>query len=363
MRWGCRDGAGVGLMPLGSRDVGGLRWGCLVRGVFGAVYSGCDSFSGLAITMRRYLPFLMLIGLVGCGGADDASTVGGDDPDVADSTGVAGTAGTGEVSASDPGTPKKRTFKPLSLGGDNAGASSDAMSTVMSEAEKIDAVIDQLKPLQVLLGSWRGTTRREFDGFKAVDEHEWVWDLQSDPKQPALVMSWGGESPYVKEARMTWLADSEQYTMTITAPADEQRVFVGEFAREVEDVPGDDGKLQRTFALRFTQTEPADAKEQFQYTFNQQENNRYLMEIDKKRGKAKFRRYDTVSTQREGTSFALSDSDYGEKTCIISAGLGTTQVSYQGRTYWVCCSGCKAAFEEDPERWIKRAAEEKKKAE
>ena len=314
--------------------------------------------------MSRYISLLTLICLVGCGEADDASAVDGSDPNVVDSTGVAPGSGSDTNSpGSSADEPKKRTFKPLSLGGDNAGGSTEAATTVMSDADKVDSIIDQLKPLQVLLGSWRGTTRREFDGFKAVDEHEWVWDLQSDPKQPALVMSWGGESPYVKDASMTWLTDSMQYTMTITSPADEQRVFIGKFTKEVEDVPGDDGKLQRTFALRFTQTQPADAKERFQYTFNQQENNRYLMEIDKKRGKARFRRYDTVSTQREGTSFALSDSDYGEKTCIISAGLGTTQVSYQGRTYWVCCSGCKAAFEEDPERWIKRAAEEKKKAE
>lgn len=48
----------------------------------------------------------------------------------------------------------------------------------------------------------------------------------------------------------------------------------------------------------------------------------------------------------------MNDEDYGEKECIISGGLGTIQVSYQGKSYWVCCTGCKAAFEEDPESWI-----------
>ncbi len=84
--------------------------------------------------------------------------------------------------------------------------------------------------------------------------------------------------------------------------------------------------------------------------------NRYLLEVAKRRGKAAFARFDTVSTQREGTSFALSDSGYAEKTCIISEGLGTTEIMYKGRSYWVCCSGCKAAFEDDPETWIARAA-------
>ncbi|MEZ5952658.1 MAG: YHS domain-containing protein, partial [Planctomycetaceae bacterium] len=69
---------------------------------------------------------------------------------------------------------------------------------------------------------------------------------------------------------------------------------------------------------------------------------------------------DTVSTQREGTSLALIDEGYGEKTCIISGGLGTMTVSHKGQTYYVCCTGCKAAFEDDPERWIARAEEQKK---
>lgn len=299
--------------------------------------------------MRLVLCFALFL-MVGCGGDVD-----GPNPAT-----PAADAATGDPSVSDTTnapTKKKRTFAPLTLGGSSSSAA--ATPAVATSSERLNSVIDHLKPLQVLLGNWRGTTRREFEGFKAVDAHGWVWDLRSDPQLPALVMSSGGKSPYVKQARLTWLPDTDKYRLTIVSPDEQNRVFSGEFSKPVEDVAGDDGKLQRTFALSFTQTEPADAKEQFQYTFNQQENNRYLLEIEKKRGAASFRRFDTVSTQREGTSFALSDSDYGEKTCIISAGLGTISVGYQGRTYWVCCSGCKAAFEEDPERWIKRAKDEK----
>jgi YHS domain-containing protein len=57
----------------------------------------------------------------------------------------------------------------------------------------------------------------------------------------------------------------------------------------------------------------------------------------------------------------LSDTDYGEKTCIISQGLGTISVSHNGKTYWVCCTGCKAAFDADPEKWIAKAAAAAKK--
>ena len=28
-------------------------------------------------------------------------------------------------------------------------------------------------------------------------------------------------------------------------------------------------------------------------------------------------------------------------------------VAYQGKTYYVCCSGCRDAFRDDPEKYIK----------
>ena len=114
---------------------------------------------------------------------------------------------------------------------------------------------------------------------------------------------------------------------------------------------GDDNKPQQTYKLALAEVDATDPKDQWQVVFNQQRNDRYLMELYKKRG-ANFARFETVATQREGTSFALSDDDYGERKCVISGGLGTIQVSYQGKSYWVCCTGCQAAFNEDPATWI-----------
>lgn len=232
---------------------------------------------------------------------------------------------------------------------------------IQSDDAKRQAVMEALKPLQVMLGKWRGTTRREFDRFKAVDNHEWIWDLKTNPQQPALVMK-SNKSPYYRSASLTWNPAKQAFEMTATTPKKETHTFVGTFSEPVREVEGDDNKLQRVFSLKLTETEESagDRRERWQIEISQQNNDRYLLQVDRRRGKAAFRRYDTVSTQREGTSFAINDSDYGEKECLISQGLGTIAVSYQGKTYWVCCSGCKAAFEEEPEVWIARAAARKK---
>ena len=253
-------------------------------------------------------------------------------------------------------------FKPLSAsaltaGDGNSGAAGGG-GVDRNVENQIKSVMQKLKPLQVMLGQWRGTTRREYEGFKAVDSHEWIWDLQTEPARPALVMT-SDKSPYLKKARLTWNPTSSQFELTATDPADVTRHYAGDYTDPVHEVVGPDDKMHRVFRLELTQTDQSAEEvggERWQFAFAQQENNRYLLEIGRRRGSAAFARYDTVSTQREGTSFAVSDTDYGEKECIISQGLGTISVSYKGRTYWVCCTGCKAAFEEDPETWIARAS-------
>jgi hypothetical protein len=250
----------------------------------------------------------------------------------------------------------KFEFKPLTL---NAvtGSSTDAANVESKpDTEKqIQTIIAKLQPLQVLLGQWRGTTRREYENFKAVDNHEWVWDLRTKPDQPALTIQ-SDKSPYIKTARLTWDTTQNKFVMTVVDPAGMSREFTGDFTDPVHEIVGSDDKLHKVFRLELDQDDSGDNSEIWQFAFAQQENNRYLLEVAKRRGKANFARFDTVSTQREGTSFAVSDTGYAEKTCIISEGLGTMEVTYKGRSYWVCCTGCKAAFEEDPATWIARAA-------
>jgi len=265
-------------------------------------------------------------------------------------------SGVGSGSAAVPKSEEKFDFKPLSLNG-IAGSTADATGTGSKpDPEKqIQTIIARLQPLQILLGQWRGTTRREYENFKAVDIHEWVWDLRSNPAQPALTIQ-SDKSPYIRTGRLTWDTEQNLFAMTVSGPVGTTRQFTGDFTEPVHEIVGSDDKLHRVFRLEFNQNENGESSELWQLAFAQQENNRYLLEVGKRRGKADFARFDTVSTQREGTSFAVSDTGYAEKTCIISEGLGTMEVTWKGRSYWVCCTGCKAAFEEDPETWIARAA-------
>ena len=65
-----------------------------------------------------------------------------------------------------------------------------------------------------------------------------------------------------------------------------------------------------------------------------------------------------VGYTREGTRLADSDSTGPE--CVVTGGLGTIPVSYNGKTYYVCCSGCKQAFDADPEGILAEFAQRRK---
>lgn len=295
--------------------------------------------------LARSLSLILIISIAGCGSGDEKTKTG----DAKTESGADGGAKTSAKTSADGGGGQQ--FESFSFGGDNGSGNSGT-----SQEDPTQSVIQALKPLQIMLGTWRGTTRKKFDGFNAVDETNWVFDFRTDRKQPALVMT-SDKSPYVRSARLTYLTDRDVFQLQTTDEDGLTRTLEGTYSQEVEDKPIDGDQLQRTYKLQLTEIQ-SDNPDQWQVVFNQQENNRYLMEISRKRGAQKdFQRYDTVSTQREGTSFALSDTDYGERECIVSQGLGTIAVSFNGKSYYVCCTGCKAAFEDDPEHWLAKLAE------
>jgi len=245
---------------------------------------------------------------------------------------------------------KRRAIAPVEINSsENAGTAEPK-----SAAEQLNAIREALKPFQVLLGEWNGNSKRG-----SSDHPEWAYDWVSNPKQPGLRMH-SEKGIFIRDGRLTYLPESEQFEFKLTDDKGIEKTMRGTFTEPVRDVAGDEKKLQRTYKLQLTEPAPDGSGEQWRITFNQQANNRYILEVDRKRGNGDFSRIDTVHTQREGTSFAVSDTDYGDRTCIISQGLGTMSVSFKGKSYYVCCSGCKAAFEEDPEKWIAKWEEKKK---
>jgi hypothetical protein len=256
----------------------------------------------------------------------------------------------------------RRKFKPVQLGDDGAESGGDLSSKKkIPDEEKAPAIVAALQPFQVLLGDWRWGTRKQFGDFaKTGEDLKWVWDFQSDPNRPAL-KAVSDDNPYFRKIWLTWLPDDGKFQLTGKTPDGESRVLQGAWTGNGEPREESDGKrTQHSYKLLLTQVSPVTG-EQWQTTLNQLDNNQYLMVLARSPATGKpFAQVDTVRQQRVGTSFAVPDSDNPGPKCIISGGLGTIQVEYKGKSYPVCCSGCAAAFKDDPERWLAKLAEKEK---
>ena len=66
-------------------------------------------------------------------------------------------------------------------------------------------------------------------------------------------------------------------------------------------------------------------------------------------GRPFFAKKWSVGATKEGKAFAVGT---GKPECIVSGGTGTSAVSYMGKTYYVCCSGCRDEFNATPAKYV-----------
>ncbi|MEX2287954.1 MAG: hypothetical protein WD648_12745 [Planctomycetaceae bacterium] len=220
-------------------------------------------------------------------------------------------------------------------------------------ADPFKFVLAKLQPLHVLVGTWRGVTVRAIGGAKAIESPEWSWDFLSDSLQPALVLT-SKTSPYLHKARLTFLADRRVFHCVVSDANGGERVYEGNFTQPPQEAPSSNGDLQRSFKLRLVQVTPMPQSDEL--VFSQENNDRYLLEIHRT-SDGSLKHYDTVQTVREGGSISIEPEKFGGHRCIVSGGMGAIPVSHEGKTYHVCCEGCKAAFLANPMRWIAAASE------
>ena len=72
--------------------------------------------------------------------------------------------------------------------------------------------------------------------------------------------------------------------------------------------------------------------------------------LRKPEGRTVYNKQLQISYTKEGESFGATAK---KNECVVTGGLGTMAVSYMGQTYYVCCSGCRDAFNENPAKIIK----------
>jgi len=84
-----------------------------------------------------------------------------------------------------------------------------------------------------------------------------------------------------------------------------------------------------------------------------------LLLLMEKQGAAsgQFARLAEVGYTRQGSGFGKNVT---QRECVVTGGLGTIEVTHDGKTYYVCCTGCRDYFNENAEKVLAEHAARKK---
>jgi hypothetical protein len=228
-----------------------------------------------------------------------------------------------------------------------------AVGTALTAEEKAPRTPKEaLQAFNHLIGSWRatgqpeGTFQEKQRGFW-TEAQSWEWQFKGDDAWMKVAIDRG---KYFTGGELHYLPGKDRYRLVLTTPAKEVLTFEGVLEQKAPD-------QDRRLVLERTDDK---TKQTQRLVVTFLHSNRFLYRYEVKAAdRPTFKRVYEVGVTKEGVAFAGPGDN--EPECVVSGGRGTIPVSYKGQTYYVCCTGCRDAFKEDPEKYLKEYAERKAK--
>lgn len=204
---------------------------------------------------------------------------------------------------------------------------------------------DALKAYAPLVGGWHGTGQVEQGRAKGswTETGAWAWKLTNDSAALELTVKKG---KHLKSALLRPGKEPGVFVLDAVLADGSTRTFTGK----------SEGKGDKTHLVLKADDKAASGVSRL--TFTPLHDTRLLVLYESEDpDRHTLARLGQVGYTRDGVSFAAGES---YPLCIVTEGRGTTQVSYKGKTYYVCCSGCRDLFNDDPEAVLAEAAAREK---
>ncbi|MFN4259951.1 MAG: YHS domain-containing protein [Gemmataceae bacterium] len=210
------------------------------------------------------------------------------------------------------------------------------VTTSRGDEAKPRSALAALQPFHDLIGSWRGTGVPEGPGADKQrdfwsETHAWEWRFQGDDAWLTVSVR---DGKYWTQGELRYLPDQDQYQLILRTPEKKTKTYTGQLDKRVLTLDAKDaatGEVERVVISLL-------------------HSNRFLYRQERKPAdRPRFVRLYQVGVTKEGVPFATGG---GQPECIVSGGLGTMPVTYKGQTYYVCCGGCRDAFNDEPEKFI-----------
>jgi len=224
------------------------------------------------------------------------------------------------------------------IGGGNAAEKTKA------DIEKSKAALQELGELG-FIGQWKLSGDATIDGKKTVVNELWDLGWKFDKKTgDAWMVVTVKDGKFFTSAVLTYDVAKKTYLFTAKDKADTELPFVGKLVKDKLVLERKDPKSGDVYKLSLNTLS---------------EGVRFNGEYDLQTGgKGLATRICKLTGGKEGESFAGGKK---KNECCVTGGAGTIPVSFGGKTYYVCCSGCKEAFEENPKKVVEDYEKSKKK--
>jgi hypothetical protein len=221
-----------------------------------------------------------------------------------------------------------------------AAFASSAEEASKDKTDKMEEDKKALAPVKAYVGSWKGGPLMKDaakDGW--VEEEEWSWEFKDG--RAALVLT-AGKAHFYSSAKLEPGEKASTFHFVGTLPDKTTEEMAGEVTKD---------------GLVLTNANPGNGRPA-RLTIDVIAHGKRLNMLYQKKAGERYVPLAEVGLTREGSGFGKESSG---PECVITGGVGTIAVTYKGKTYYVCCGGCKTAFLENPEKEL--AAYEKRKAE
>lgn len=197
------------------------------------------------------------------------------------------------------------------------------------------------------IGTWRGVgqVKRGSTRGSWFETADWQWQFK---KGRASLLYKIKDSKLFQSAELKFDQKTKQYILTTQIDKEQKRNYTGQM-------------VKKQLVL---ESKPKDGEQVYRISMSLLNPKRFVALHQKRHKSSKFwNRIAEVGYTRKGTSLARAGA--GQPECIVTGGTGTIIVEHQGKTYYVCCSGCKQSFDDDPEATIAAYKEkvEKRKSE
>jgi hypothetical protein len=205
---------------------------------------------------------------------------------------------------------------------------SDVAQAAETPREK-QAILKALQEFNDFIGDWSGKGEAKTGKNDFWDETmSWNWKFNKD-SAPNLTVKFKNNKQF-SYAEVKFVPDKKVYQLIVPGKekTDKDQVFEGKIVRRVLELTRSDDASKDKYTIRMSSTNEG-------ALFNLE----YLVQTA---GKGIDKSQFVVRSKKEGVSI----SGGKKNECVVSGGVGTIPVSYNGKTYYVCCGGCRDAFNE-----------------